>query len=73
MKEQICVRYPQSPHMSLEINRTPLVIDVPKRYSGISLAQEGVYLNEDFAFDVAANTKWFIPPSQVLWVKRIND
>ncbi len=72
MKEQICIRYPQAPPSSLEVSRTPLVIDVPARYSGVLLSQEGVYLNKDFVIgDVAANTVWFIPPSQILWVKRL--
>lgn len=70
IKEQICIRAPNT--SSLEVSMTPLVIDVPDNYSGISIAEEGIYLNKDFEIgDVAANTVWFIPPSQILWVKRL--
>ena len=72
--EQICVRFPQHPSMALEVSRTPLVIDVPNSYNGIALSQEGLHLNKDFELgDVGVNTVWFIPPAQVLWVRRIYD
>lgn len=68
-KEQICFRVPDS---VLEASTTPLIVGVPDNYSGITLAAEGIYLNKHFEIgDVAANTVWFIPPSQILWVKRL--
>ncbi len=72
MKEQICIRYPAELANPLGVSQTTLVIDVPDNYSGITLAQEGIYLNANYEIgDVAANTLWFIPPSQILWVKRL--
>ncbi|KKN65455.1 hypothetical protein LCGC14_0481750 [marine sediment metagenome] len=68
IKEQICFRYPNTSTVIV----APRVVDVPDSYSGVILAQEGMFLNKDLELgDVAANTVWFIPPSQILWVKRL--
>ncbi len=74
MTEQICIRYPAELANPLAVSQTVLIIDVPTEVSGIQLARDGLLLNKDYTIHKKGsgyNAVWFIPPSQVLWVKRL--
>ena len=72
MKEQICIRYPPELTTLLGVSQTTLVIDVPDHMSGIDLARSGLKLTKGYELgSTDGDNIWFIPPSQVLWVKRL--